>query len=199
MMKMKAVYLAKKGGAESLVSGEILRPSPEASQLIVKVHATAIIPAEIQWSPTLQDRLGAPRPFPVVLGHEFSGVVEIIGPNVSGFQAGEEIFGVNDWFTNGAQAEYCLEDQTRLAQKPKSLSHTEAAVVPTSALTAWQGLFERGNLQRGQRVLIHGAAGTFFISHCWVPPAVFALMPGICLAWIVIGFFPTLIIAGGHF
>jgi NADPH:quinone reductase-like Zn-dependent oxidoreductase len=93
------------------------------------------------------------------LGHEFSGVIESAGPNVTGFRAGEEVFGLNDWFTNGAQAEYCVVDESGLARKPKSLNHTEAAVVPISALTAWQGLFEKGNLQRGQRVLIHGAAG----------------------------------------
>src|SRR5262245_48889530 len=158
--QMRAVYLAKKGGAESLTSGEILRPNPEPSQVLVKVHATAIMPTEVQWIPTFQTRSGSPRLFPVVLGHEFSGVVERTGPDVSGFQHGEEVFGLNDWFTNGAQAEYCVVDETGLARKPKSLNHTEAAVVPISALTAWQGLFEKGNLQRAQRVLIHGAAGS---------------------------------------
>jgi len=159
-MQMRAVYLAKKGGAESLISGEIRRPDPESKQVMVNVHATAIIRAETQWVSTFQNRSGAARPFPIVLGHEFSGVVESIGPNVSGFEAGVEVFGVNDWFSNGAQAEYCVAEETGLARKPKSLNHTEAAVVPISALTAWQGLFERGNLQRGQRVLIHGAAGS---------------------------------------
>jgi NADPH2:quinone reductase len=77
---MKAVYLDKKGGAESLVSGEIQQPNPGAGQILVKVHATAIMPAEIQWAPTFQTRAGSPRPFPVVLGHEFSGVVEGSGP-----------------------------------------------------------------------------------------------------------------------
>ena len=157
---MKAVYLTKKGGAESLISGEILRPNPETRQVLVKVHATAIMPTEVQWDPTFQTQSGGPRPFPVVLGHEFSGVIAGTGPNVSGFQAGEEVFGLNDWFTNGAQAEYCVVDEAGLARKPKSLSYTEAAVVPISALTAWQGLFEKGNLGRGQRILIHGAAGS---------------------------------------
>jgi NADPH:quinone reductase-like Zn-dependent oxidoreductase len=160
MNQMKAVYLEKKGGAESLIAGEILQPSPEPRQVLVKVYATAIMPTEVQWGPTFQIQSGGPRPFPVVLGHEFSGVVAALGPNVSGFHAGEEVFGLNDWFTNGAQAEYCVVDESGLARKPKSLRHTEAAVVPISALTAWQGLFEKGNLQRGQRVLIHGAAGS---------------------------------------
>jgi NADPH:quinone reductase-like Zn-dependent oxidoreductase len=157
---MKAVYLAQKGGAEALVSGEIPRPSPAAAQVLVKVHATAIMPTEVQWVPTFQTQFGSARPFPIVLGHEFSGVVEAVGTTVGGFQVGEEVFGLTNWFTNGAQAEYCVVDESGLARKPKSLSHTEAAVVPISALTAWQGLFEKANLQRGQRVLIHGAAGS---------------------------------------
>lgn len=156
---MKAIYFEKKGSPESLISGEILRPTAAPGQVLVRVHATAIMPTEVQWGPTFQTRSGGPRSFPVVLGHEFSGVIEDAGSNVSGFQNDEEVFGLNDWFSNGAQAEYCVVDETGVARKPKSLRHTEAAVVPISALTAWQGLFEKANLQRGQRVLIHGAAG----------------------------------------
>lgn len=157
---MKAVYLDKKGGADSLISGEIQRPNPNAGQVLVKVHATAVMPTEVQWIPTFQTKSGDPRPFPIVLGHEFSGVVEGLSSNVSGFTVGEEVFGINDWFSNGAQAEYCVVDESGLAKKPKSINHTEAAVVPISALTAWQALFEKANLQRGQDVLIHGAAGS---------------------------------------
>ena len=156
---MKAIYFEKKGSPGSLVSGEIPEPTPNAEQILVKVYATAIMPTEVHWTPTFQTQSGGPRTFPVVLGHEFSGIIEGAGPNVTGFQIGEEVFGLNDWFTNGAQAEYCVVDETGLARKPKSLNHTQAAVVPISALTAWQALFERANLQRGQRVLIHGAAG----------------------------------------
>ena len=159
MSQMKAAYLAKNNGAESLILGEIPRPEPNAGQVLVKVHAAAITPTEVRWAPTHQTKSGGARPFPVVLGHEFSGTIEAVGANVGGFQAGEEVFGINDWFMNGAQAEYCVADAAGLARKPKSLHHTEAAVVPISALTAWQGLFEKGNLQSGQRVLIHGGAG----------------------------------------
>jgi NADPH:quinone reductase-like Zn-dependent oxidoreductase len=156
---MKAAYFAKKGEADSLIFGEIQQPEPEAGQVLVKVHATAVMPTEVQWAPTFQTKSGDPRPFPIVLGHEFSGVVESHGPNVTKFTMGDEVFGLNDWFTNGAQAEYCVVDESGLAPKPKSLNHTETAIVPISALTAWQGLFEKANLQRGQDVLIHGAAG----------------------------------------
>jgi NADPH:quinone reductase-like Zn-dependent oxidoreductase len=157
---VKAVYLNKKASLASLVMGDIAQPTPQQGEVLVKVHATAIMPTEVQWAPTFQTKSGGPRPFPIVLGHEFSGVIADAGPNVSGFQVGEEVFGLNDWFTNGAQAEYCVVDEISVARKPKSLNHMAAAVVPISAQTAWQGLFEKTNLQRGQRVLIHGAAGS---------------------------------------
>src|SRR5215469_1675490 len=99
---MKAIYLAKKGGTNSLVSGEIQQPNPNPGQILVKVHAASVMPTEIQWNPTFQTESGSPRPFPIVLGHEFSGVVEGHGLNTGRFSDGEEVFGINDWFSNGA-------------------------------------------------------------------------------------------------
>src|SRR5258708_4250609 len=156
---MKAIYLKSKNSAEGLVAGEIPRPEPKAGEALVKVHATAVTPTELQWFPTFNTQSGEPRPFPIVLSHEFSGVVESLGTNVNSFKIGEEVYGLNDWFANGAQAEYCVVKATALARKPASLDHAHAAVVPISALTAWQGLLEKTKLVRGQRVLIHGAAG----------------------------------------
>jgi NADPH:quinone reductase-like Zn-dependent oxidoreductase len=86
-------------------------------------------------------------------------MVESVGAAVTGFYPGDEVFGLNDWFMNGAQAEYCVAKATALARKPKSLVHVQSAVVPIPALTAWQGLIQKAKLERGQRVLIHGAAG----------------------------------------
>ncbi len=156
---MKAIYLGEKAGAEALVAGEIPRPKPQAGEVLVKVRATAVMPTEFQWFTTFRLPFGEPRPYPIVLSHEFSGVVESVGAKVNGFNVGDEVFGLNDWFINGAQAEYCVVKATGLARKPESLNHTQSALVPISALTAWQGLFEKGKLERGQRVLIHGAAG----------------------------------------
>jgi NADPH:quinone reductase-like Zn-dependent oxidoreductase len=156
---MNAIYLEKKGGAESLVSGEIPKPTPKAGEVLVKVYATAVMPTELHWISTFNQASGEPRPFPIVLSHEFSGVVESAGGAVNNVAPKEEVYGLNDWFTNGAQAEYCVVAATALARKPKSLNHNEAAVVPISALTAWQGLFEKGKLERNQRVLIHGGSG----------------------------------------
>lgn len=156
---MKAMFLNQVAGPEALSYGDIPQPQPGAGEVLVKVFATAIIPTELQWVPTWKQRSGQPRPFPLVLSHEFSGVIETLGPEASGFQVGEAVYGLNDWFANGAQAEYCVAPASALAPKPTSLDHAQAAVAPISALTAWQGLFEHGQLKSGQRVLIHGAAG----------------------------------------
>lgn len=156
---MKAIYLEKKAGPETLVSGEIRRPQPRAGEVLIKIHAAAITPTEFQWSPTFNLPSGQPRPFPIVLSHEFSGVVEALGTGVENFKVGDAVYGLNDWFSNGALAEYCVAPATALALKPRLPDHVHSAVVPISALTAWQGLLERTQLQAGQRVLIHGAAG----------------------------------------
>jgi NADPH:quinone reductase-like Zn-dependent oxidoreductase len=157
---MKAVYLKRIGGPESLVLGQIPQPQPRAGEVLVKIHATAITPTEFQWFPTFHTPAGKPRPFPIVLSHEFSGVVESLGAGVENFKVGDAVFGLNDWFANGALAELCVAPATALARKPRLLDHAQSAVVPISALTAWQGLLEKGGLQSGQRVLIHGAAGS---------------------------------------
>jgi NADPH:quinone reductase-like Zn-dependent oxidoreductase len=86
-------------------------------------------------------------------------VVETLGAHVNGFKAGDAVYGLNDWFTNGAEAEYCLVPATALARKPRLHDHFQAAVVPISALTAWQAFMEKAPIKRGQRVLIHGGAG----------------------------------------
>jgi NADPH:quinone reductase-like Zn-dependent oxidoreductase len=94
-----------------------------------------------------------------VLGHEFSGVVAALGKGVHDFNVGDEIYGMNNWFADGATAEFCLTLPQSIALKPKTLTHELAATVPIGALTAWQGLFDRAKLQAGERVLNHGAAG----------------------------------------
>src|SRR5215468_6314954 len=72
---------------------------------------------------------------------------------------GQEVFGLNDWYAQGATAEFCITQPSAIVPKPARLTHVEAASVPISALTAWQGLFDRAHLQAGERVLIHGGAG----------------------------------------
>jgi len=82
-----------------------------------------------------------------------------LGAGVTGYSLGDAVFGFNDWYAEGATAEFCITKPANLALKPSSLSHIEAASVPISLLTAWQGLYVQAKLQKGERVLIHGGAG----------------------------------------
>jgi len=82
-----------------------------------------------------------------------------LGRDVDGLELGHEVFGMNDWFADGATAEYCVAPLTSLASKPLGLAHATAAATPIGALTAWQGLFDRARLQPGETVLVQGGAG----------------------------------------
>ena len=156
---MKAIRLHQLGGPESLRYEDAPKPIPKGSQVLVQVYATAITPTEFNWYPTFHTPEGGMRPFPIILGHEFSGVVEAVGSDCTDVRVGDPIYGLSDWFIDGAQAEYCLTIPANIAPKPVTLEHTQASAVPISALTAWQALIDRAHLSIGQRVLIHGAAG----------------------------------------
>ena len=157
---MNAIQLNSRGGPEALAYGPAAVPRPGAGEILVRVRAAAVTPTELLWVTTWTTRAGEPRPFPIIPGHEFSGEVHGVGPGVNDVAVGEAVFGMNDWFGDGAQAEFCVARTVDVAPKPKSVDHATAAVVPISALTAWQGLAERAKLARGERVLIHGAAGS---------------------------------------
>jgi len=156
---MKAIRLHARGGPEAFAYEEAPQPRPGEGEVLVRVHAAAVTPTELAWVPTWTTRTGEPRSFPIIPGHEFSGEVAAVGGGVTDLAAGDLVYGLNDWFRDGAQAEYCVARAAEVARKPRSVDHVAAAVTPISALTAWQGLIERGRLVAGQRVLIHGAAG----------------------------------------
>jgi NADPH:quinone reductase-like Zn-dependent oxidoreductase len=156
---VKAIRLHHVDGPKSLLYEDAPKLIPKEHQVLVRVYATAITPTELDWYPTFHTPEGGMRPFPIILGHEFSGVVEAFGSGCLGIQVGDPIYGLSDWFIDGAQAEYCLTVPANIAPKPVTLEHTHAAAVPISALTAWQALIDRAHLSAGQRVLIHGAAG----------------------------------------
>jgi NADPH:quinone reductase-like Zn-dependent oxidoreductase len=155
---MKAVRLYGSRGSERVVLEEIPTPEIGSGQVLIRVHATAVTPGEIEWYPTLYTPKGDPRSRQV-LSHEFSGVIEAVAGDVTGLERGEAIYGLNNWFIDGAAAEYCVATPAEIAPKPKTLDHVHTAAVPISGLTAWQALFEHGKLEAGQKVLIHGGAG----------------------------------------
>jgi NADPH:quinone reductase-like Zn-dependent oxidoreductase len=155
---MKAIRLYGSRGSERVVLDEIPMPKLGAGEVLIRVHATAVTPGELQWYPTWHTPKGDPRLHPVP-SHEFSGLIEEVAPGVTGSEKGDVVYGLNNWFIDGAAAEYCIATPAEMAPKPKTIDHLQAAVVPISGLTAWQALFEHGKLEAGQKVLIHGGAG----------------------------------------
>src|SRR4051812_13471052 len=104
---MKAALLHARGGPEAIALGEAPTPRPGPGEVLVHVRAAGVTPTELVWGPTWTTREGTPRPFPVIPGHEFSGEVAAVGPEVTDFTAGDLVYGMNDWFADGAQAEFC--------------------------------------------------------------------------------------------
>ncbi len=155
---MKAMHFLGRPERPRLVETDTPKPEPAARQLLIQVYAAGVTPTELIWYPTLHQKTGETR-HNAIPAHEFSGVVAALGEAVTEFQIGDQVFGMNDWFQQGAAAEYCLTEPGSVAAKPSGLTHEQAATVPISGLTAWQGLFEHANLQPGERVLVHGGGG----------------------------------------
>jgi NADPH:quinone reductase-like Zn-dependent oxidoreductase len=156
---MKAMQVTPSNSELTLTAAEVPTPTPSGKELLIRVHAAGVTPTELLWYPTTHTIDGKERKH-AIPGHEFSGTVYAISSEVTGFSIGDEVFGMSDWFLDGATAEYCLATPQGLAHKPNNLTHELAATVPIAALTAWQGLIDRAKLQPGERVLVHGAAGS---------------------------------------
>ena len=154
---MKAIRIHRRGGPEALVYEDAPIPALQPGDVLVRVHAAGISPAEFTWhlweTPDGRSRL------PFIPSHEVSGVVADVAPDVRDVEVGDAVYGLTDFFRDGGAAEYVAVRATELAPKPRSLDHASAAATPLSALTAWQALFDHARLTPGQRVLIHGAAG----------------------------------------
>ncbi len=136
------------------------RPEPQAAinDVVVQVHASGFVPTELTWPSTWTDRLDRDRT-PSIPGHELAGVVTALGYGTTGLSVGQRVFGLTDWYRDGTLAEYAAVEARNLAPLPGDVDFTVGASLPISGLTAWQGLFEHGRLQAGQRVIAHGAAG----------------------------------------
>jgi NADPH:quinone reductase-like Zn-dependent oxidoreductase len=155
---MKAIRIHNYGGPEVLQYEDAPRPEPQAGEVLVRVHAAGVNP--IDWKVReghMKDFW--PHKFPLILGWDVSGTIEEVGPGVSRFKIGDEVYSVPDSTRNGAYADYIVVRESELALKPNSLHHIRAAAVPLAAVTAWQALFDAGQLVSGQRMLIHGGSG----------------------------------------
>lgn len=153
---MRAARQDDFGGPEVLYEAQVPLPSPGISQILVRVRAAGVNPTD--WKHRSGRRfLGDP---PYTLGWDVSGVVEHVGLGVTLFKPGDEVFGMLPYpYGAGSHAEFVLGPTRAFVHKPASLDHVQAGAIPLVALTAWQSLVDTARLGRGDRVLIHAAAG----------------------------------------
>ena len=160
MENMKAVRMHSYGGPEVLHFEDAPRPTPGSGELLIRVHAASV--NAIDWkirAGYLKDVFPVPLPF--IPGWDVSGVVEAVGSCVTKFNKGDEVYARPDVARSGqgTYAEYVAVNETEAAVKPRSVDHVHAAAIPVVGLTAWQALFDKAGLSKGQKILIHGAAG----------------------------------------
>jgi NADPH:quinone reductase-like Zn-dependent oxidoreductase len=155
---MKAMQVHQTPNGPTLQPAQIPQPTPGKADILIRVHAAGIIPTELEWEPTTQTETGAKRS-DAIPSHEFSGDVAAKGGDVKDFNIGQAVYGMNDWYADGAVAEFCVTQPSSIAPKPSTLTDEEAATVPISALTAWQALFDHAKLQPKEKILIHGGSG----------------------------------------
>ena len=154
---MKAMILEAAGKPLSL--REIAKPVPAAGQVLVRIQASGVNPLDLKIAAGKAEH--ARMPMPAVLGIDMAGVVEAVGPGVSGFAPGDAVFGMTGGVggVQGSLAEYAAVDADLLAHAPRSISLREAAALPLVFITAWEGLVDRARVQPGQSVLVQGGAG----------------------------------------
>ena len=146
---MRVVVMHETGDPDVLRLEQAERPEPGEGEVLIRVHAASVNP--IDWK---YRRGFVPKQLPAVLGNDVSGTVEV--SRAEGFAEGDEVFGIA---TSGGYAEFATAPAGVIAKKPAGVSHEQAAAIPVAGLTAWQALFDRGGIERGQTALIAGAAG----------------------------------------
>ena len=154
---MKAVVLEEFGA--DLLLRDVPRPVPAPGEVLVRVAASGVNPLDtkIRAGAAAHARVTPP----MILGIDLSGVIVEVGPGVTGFAVGDEVYGMTGGVGDnpGSLAEYAAVDADLLARKPARLSMAEAAALPLVVITAWEGLVDRANTRDGQLVLVHGGAG----------------------------------------
>lgn|ERR1019366_2989256 len=160
MAVMNAMQIHQYGTPDVFVYEEVERPVPGAGEVLVRVRGVGINPVDTGMRAGYLTGLMGEPPFPLILGWDISGEVVELGSGVTEFAPGDEVYGLNRFPQLGkAYAEYVVAPVTDIARKPRTLSHVEAAALPLAGLTAWQALFVHGNVQAGESLLIHAAAG----------------------------------------
>src|SRR3989475_1943091 len=155
---MKAIVYHNYGPPDVLKLEEVEKPVPKDDEVLIKVSAASVNPIDrlYRGRPYLvRIKIGLSKPKDPRLGRDVSGVVEAVGTNVTQFKPGDEVFGT----CSGALAEYACASESAFVMKPDNVTFEQAASVPIAALSALQGLRDKGQVQPGQKVLINGAAG----------------------------------------
>ncbi len=162
---MKAIICPKYGSPDVLQLREVEKPSPQQDEVLIKIHAASLNSRDLRMlraNPIFMRLIpgGLFRPKNNILGADFAGKVEAIGVNARQLKPGDEVFGYMPSATGrGTFAEYVCASERFITLKPANLTFEQAAAVPLAAMTALQGLRDKGNIQPGQKVLIHGASG----------------------------------------
>jgi NADPH:quinone reductase-like Zn-dependent oxidoreductase len=160
---MKAIVYTKYGPPDVLEIKEVEKPAPNDDEVLIKVHAASVNPAELHLLRAdpffARFYTGLLKPKNTILGADISGRVEAVGRNIKQFHMGDEVFGDLSNCGWGGFAEYVCARENALALKPVNITFDEAAAVPLTAITALQGLRNKGQIKTGQKVLINGASG----------------------------------------
>ena len=161
---MKSIQINRYGGSDVIeVKNSASAPNLSSGKILVNVKAAGVNPADWKIREGYFQQM-APLQFPSTLGADFSGIIKQLGEGASnsGLKQGDEVYGqASVVFSggSGAFAELALVEKDRIAHKPKTLNHIEAAGLPTVGVSAWQGIIENIGLSRDQKILIHGGAG----------------------------------------
>jgi len=150
---MKAITIKEKGSFENIRVEDIERPAVQPDEILVRITAAGVNP--VDWKTVLNGYFT----MPLILGSDIAGVIEAIGSDVKNYRPGDEIIGSLEWKKQCAFAEYVATKENYITYKPVNLSLQESAGIPLASLTAWQALFDHGQLKEGQKAVIHAGAG----------------------------------------
>ena len=182
---MKAIVYYSYGSPDVLEFKEVEKPVPNENEVLIKVRAASVNPLEwhfMRGKPYFMRLMGIGllKPKNNILGVDIAGRVEAVGRNVKRFQPGDEVFGRSN--SGGGYADYACVDEDRLAPKPEGTTFEEAAAIPIAAITALQGLRDKGEIQSGQKVLINGAGGGVGTFAVQIAKSFGAEVTGVCSA-----------------
>lgn len=152
---MQAIQAHDYGGPDVLQLEKAPRPEPNADQVLIHVKAAGVNPADWKYRSGAMKQF-APLQFPWTPGLDGAGIIESVGANITTIKKGDAVYGI---LKSGSYAEYALTQGTDIQPKPENISFEEAASLPVGALTAWGAVIDTANVQAGQKVLVHGAAG----------------------------------------